>query len=289
MVDSKINTDSQSLGRALATLEGVAELRSKLSGVDAWLVGGAVRDLLRGEGRADLDIAVVEDAAEVASRLGPPDTAAESFGTASVRLDGVRVDIARARRETYAHPGALPTVEPAPLADDLARRDFTVNAMALPLFGEVELVDPYSGAADLGAGLLRVLHADSFRDDPTRALRAARYAARLGFEVEPVTLALLKETDLGTVSDDRVRAELRRIVAEETGPEALMLLAGWGLAGIDAGAPSRLRATRELLADPDWGEIADPEDASLAAAVPSQGAAARVADLTAAAPAHPSV
>jgi len=199
VVDSKINTDSQSLGRALATLEGVAELRSKLSGVDAWLVGGAVRDLLRGEGRADLDIAVVEDAAEVASRLGPPDTAAEAFGTASVPLDGVRVDIARARRETYAHPGALPTVEPAPLADDLARRDFTVNAMALPLFGEVELVDPYSGTADLGAGLLRVLHADSFRDDPTRALRAARYAARLGFEVEPVTLALLKETDLGTV------------------------------------------------------------------------------------------
>jgi len=283
-----VNTESESLEHALGGLDGVAELRAALAGHEVWLVGGAVRDLLRGEERADLDIVVTEDAAELASRLGEPESAQETFNTATVRLRDVQVDVAGARRETYAHPGALPEVEPASLSEDLARRDFTVNAMAIPLHGPAELIDPSRGLTDLDAGLLRVLHPNSFRDDPTRALRAARYAARLDMGVEAVTLALLEATDLRLVSADRVRAEIRRIVAEEAAPDALMLLAGWGLAGIDAAAPVRLRATRELLADPDWAEVADLGESSLAAAIPPPASAAIVETLTFATPDRPS-
>ncbi len=176
-------------GSALDALEGVDELRSKLGDIEAWLVGGAVRDLLRGEGRADLDIVVEGDAVEVASRIGAPAASARGFGTASVALDGVRVDIARARRETYAHPGALPTVEPATLADDLERRDFTVNAMALPLFGDAGADrSARRRSRSRGQGSCECSTRIRFDDDPTRALRAARYAARLGLQVEPETL-----------------------------------------------------------------------------------------------------
>src|SRR5688500_286714 len=158
MANALIPTDPESLGRALHELEGVDELRAKLEGAHAWLVGGAVRDLLLGGTRADLDVVVEGDAAGAAALLGAEAKSHERFGTASVDLGGIRVDVARARRETYANPGALPEVEPAALLDDLARRDFTVNAMALPLSGRAELLDPHGGRADLEAGLLRVLH-----------------------------------------------------------------------------------------------------------------------------------
>src|SRR6185436_18110491 len=105
-------------------------LRETLGEQEAWLVGGAVRDLLLGGTRADLDVVVEGEAAAVAAALGAEPRAHERFGTASVQVDGIRVDIARARRETYERPGALPDVEAAQLEDDLARRDFTVNAMA---------------------------------------------------------------------------------------------------------------------------------------------------------------
>src|SRR5581483_12290539 len=102
-------------------------------------------------------------------------------------------DLARTRRESYSRPGALPDVEPAAVADDLARRDFTMNAMALRLTEPPgELLDPFGGVADIEARLVRVLHEGSFRDDATRMLRACRYAARFGFALEPVTLALLR-------------------------------------------------------------------------------------------------
>src|SRR5690606_1894726 len=109
------------------------------------------------------------------------------FMTAAVRAGEVAIDVATARRETYDYPGALPRVEPAAIEEDLGRRDFTVNAMALPLQGAPELLDPHGGLADLEAGTLRLLHEASVRDDPTRALRAARYAARLGFKLDPAS------------------------------------------------------------------------------------------------------
>ena len=283
-----IPTDPESLGRALNALEGVDELRAKLGDRQAWLVGGAVRDLLLGGTRADIDLVTEGDAAAVAALLGAESKAHERFGTASVDVGGIRVDIAAARRETYEHPGALPEVEPASLADDLARRDFTVNAMALPLSGQAELTDPYGGRADLEAGVLRVLHPGSFVDDPTRALRAARYAARLDLELEPETATLLQSVKLGTVSADRVDAELRRLLAEERGPEALELLASWGLAGIDEGAPDRARAARERLADPAWAELVEGTDAVAEAARPGDGTRRAVAALVQTAPERPS-
>ncbi len=283
-----IPTDPDSLGQALGALEGVDELRAKLGEQQAWLVGGAVRDLLKGGSRADLDVVLEGDAAAVAALLGAESKAHERFGTASVDVAGVRVDFAAARRETYAHPGALPDVEPASLADDLARRDFTVNAMALPLSDEAELIDPHGGRADLEAGVLRVLHPGSFNDDPTRALRAARYAARLGLDLEPETAKLLQAANLSTVSEDRVNAEMSRLLAEERTPEALELLARWGLAGIDEGAPDRARATRERLADPAWAELVNGTDAMSEAARPSEGARRAVATLTRMVPSRPS-
>ena len=283
-----IPTDPESLGRALDALEGVGEVRAKLGDGDAWLVGGAVRDLLLGGTRADLDLVVEDDAATVATLLGAEPKSHERFGTASVALGGVRVDIAGARTETYAQPGALPDVEPAVLADDLARRDFTVNAMALPLAGDVELIDPHGGRVDLERGILRVLHPGSFADDPTRALRAARYAARLGLELEAETEGLLAGTDLGTVSADRVDAELRRLVAEECAPDALALLARWGLAAIDEGAPDRVRAARDLLEDPDWADVVDEAKALFEAARPSDESRRVVSAFTRGTPERPS-
>ena len=173
-----IPTDPESLSAPCTPSRASTSCARSSASSDAWLVGGAVRDLLLGGTRADLDLVVEGDAAEVAALLGAAPTAHERFGTASVGVDEFRVDVASARRETYEQPGALPEVEPAPLADDLARRDFTVNAMALPLAGRPELIDPHGGRADLEARAPARAPSGSFRDDPTRALRAARYAAR---------------------------------------------------------------------------------------------------------------
>jgi tRNA nucleotidyltransferase (CCA-adding enzyme) len=279
-----IPTDPEHLDEALHALEGVNELRAKLQGREVWLVGGAVRDLLLGGTRADLDLVVEGDASEAAALLGAEPKAHQRFGTASVGLGEIRVDVAGARRETYARPGSLPDVEPATLAEDLARRDFTVNAMALPLAGTAELVDPHGGRADLETGLLRVLHERSFHDDPTRALRAARYAARLDLKLEPDTEQLLATADLETVSQDRVDAELRRLLAEETAPDALALLAGWGLAGIDDAAPDRVRSARSLLADPAWAGVVEPGILLFEAARPSDESRRAVAEIPREAP-----
>jgi tRNA nucleotidyltransferase (CCA-adding enzyme) len=185
-----------------------------------YLVGGSVRDLLLGRATFDLDLVVEGDAAALAGSLGGELTVHDRFGTSTVRLDGHAYDIARARRETYARPGALPDVEPAPLAEDLKRRDFTVNAMAITLGGDAagELRTAPGALQDLDERRLRVLHDRSFIDDPTRLLRLARYAGRLGFEVEPHTRALAGEAiatgALGTLSGSRLGAELRLLARE---------------------------------------------------------------------------
>jgi tRNA nucleotidyltransferase (CCA-adding enzyme) len=234
-----------------------------------YLVGGAVRDLLLGRGGADVDLVVEGDATDLAGRLGAAPTEHERFSTAKVELAGREVDIAMARRESYPRPGALPVVEPADsIGEDLGRRDFTINAMALPLRAPTELIDPYGGKADLAAGLLRVLHPASFVDDPTRALRAARYAARFDFALEPETERLLRATDLGTVSADRRRAELLRLAAEAAAPRGFELLAEWGLVEMREGGVELARRVGELLATPVWIGFTERDRAVLAAALP---------------------
>jgi tRNA nucleotidyltransferase (CCA-adding enzyme) len=266
-----------------------------------YLVGGAVRDLLLGRGRADIDLAVEGDPGALAMALGADSLAAhERFGTLKVRLDGEEIDIAAARRETYPKPGALPTVTlGAPIRTDLARRDFTVNAMAVPLADPRDLLDPYDGQADLERGLLRVIHDASFVDDPTRAIRAARYAARFGLGLEERTDKLLRATDLGTVTPERRWAELRRLAEEGTAVKGLELLAGWGLvqprsgggpvgdeptlgSSRAAGPFGLARAVDELLGSTPWEAEADRAEAILAAALGPEAGAEALAS------AHPS-
>jgi len=282
--------DAQELAARVDALPGVAELRAALGGTPAYLVGGALRDVLRGASGADVDvdIAVEGDAIALARRAGELVRAHERFGTATVAIDGARIDLARTRRERYPAPGALPVVEPADIVADLARRDFTVNAMAFPLAGDRRLIDPHGGARDLRAGVLRVLHSGSLRDDPTRALRAARYAARLGMRLDPETERLVRAADLSTVSADRVDAELRLIAAEESAVGALELLADWGLAGVDPKAPGRARAALAVLELEGWAELDHRVEVVLAAALRDPDATAAAERLAAARPARPS-
>ncbi len=187
-----------------------------------------------------------------------------------MRFGEEEVDLATARRERYPRPGALPEVElGAPIRVDLARRDFTVNAMAIPLADTRQLIDPYDGQADLEAGVLRAIHAGSFVDDPTRAIRAARYAARFGLAIEPETRDWLLATDLGTITPERRWSELRKLAAEENATRGLELLAGWGLVEPRPGGESfaLARDVNRLMAAPPWSEEADRAEAILAAAL----------------------
>jgi tRNA nucleotidyltransferase (CCA-adding enzyme) len=216
-----------------------------------YLVGGAVRDLLRGGRPLDLDVVVEGDAAATASRIGDEPVVYDRFGTSTVDAGGFSYDVARARRERYPTPGALPEVEPAGINEDLLRRDFTVNAIAVALGGEDRgSVRAAPGALDdLDAGILRVLHDRSFLDDPTRLLRLARYASRLGFRTEPATLALaraaLGEGALATVSGPRVGTELRLLARE---PDPVAALATLHELGIDRAIHPAFGLTDEGLA-----------------------------------------
>ena len=255
------------LSERLSQLDDLARIPEAANTTPVYLVGGSVRDLLLGTPRVDLDVVVEGSAEELAERLGGAEAVHERFGTATVRLGGLAVDLATARAETYPQPGALPSVRPADLEADLARRDFTINAMAIPLTGETRLIDPHGGRGDLDAGLIRVLHPASFVDDPTRALRAARYAARLSFSLESRTAQIVREADLETVSADRVDAEMLRICAEPAAAAALALLEGWGLLELAPRAPERVEAVRELLSAPPWRGEADVALSVYAAAV----------------------
>ncbi len=269
--------DAAQLAERLAALPALERIREASAGLPVYLVGGAVRDLLLGRSRADVDVVVEGDASQVASRLGGEAVTHERFATATARVDGLEVDLATARTESYAHPGALPDVSPATLGEDLARRDFTINAMAVPLVAEPELIDPHGGRADLERGLVRVLHERSFVDDPTRALRAARYAARFRFKVEEETERLARAADLGTVSSDRVEAELRKLAAEDDPRPGFELLDEWGLVSLPDGGAEALAAVAELLSGPPWSDVCERADAVLAVALGRQGDAVELA------------
>lgn len=248
--------DQQRIAQALARLRA-HPAAGLLAGTPAYAVGGAVRDSLRGEEHTELDVVIDGELEPLLERLAATHRieVAEHhvrFGTATIAFDGSRVDLTRSRRERYQRPGALPDVEPAPIRADLGRRDFTVNAMAVPLSGPVELIDPYDGLVDLDARRLRVLHRGSFRDDPTRSIRAARYAARLRMDLEPGTAALVEDADLSTVSGDRVEAEVRRTAREAAAPWAFALLDGWGVMFLGQGRLALISSISQIAGERSW-------------------------------------
>jgi tRNA nucleotidyltransferase (CCA-adding enzyme) len=260
------------LRERLRRLPGMDRLLPALDGLPpTYLVGGAVRDLLRGADGVDVDLAVEGDARSVArtlaERLGGSAREHERFGTATVRAGALAFDLAATRTETYDEPGALPRVEAAGLADDLKRRDFTVNALAVALSGDDlgHLYDPHGGRADLDAGVVRILHAGSFLDDPTRLLRAVRYETRLGFQMDEDTeraaRAALAEDALSTVSGKRVRDELMDLLSEHEAPAAVERMRELGL---DRALHPALDPDPDLVASASLGAAAIGADRALA-------------------------
>lgn len=227
-------------------LSGIAD-RSAALGFPCYLVGGFVRDLLLRRPVNDLDVIVEGDAIQLGrmllKELGGTLTPHAPFYTAiwqPPKLDDT-IDLITARSETYEAPGALPTVTPSTIEDDLRRRDFTLNALAVRVDGEHlgEVLDPLNGRDDLERGIIRILHPRSFIDDPTRILRAIRYEGRYGFQIESGTLALVNAealSVLSTLSGERLRHELDLILAE--GEAASMLARADALGVLKAIHPS---------------------------------------------------
>lgn len=249
---------------ALRALPGAAAVLDALAGRgDVWVVGGAVRDALLGRAPRDLDLVVAGDAVALAAELGDVVAVHERFGTAETEVAGLGVGVAAARRDSYPRPGALPDVSPATLQDDLARRDFTINAVAVSLDGDLHGVDGWR--EDLEAGRLRVLHDDSFIDDPTRLWRAARYSARLGFGLDAQTERLARSAVAGgaleTVTGARLGNELALALRQPDPAAALSAAAELGLLPAGAGARRGLVSDALALAPDD----ADPGLVALSA------------------------
>jgi tRNA nucleotidyltransferase (CCA-adding enzyme) len=270
---------------ALAELAGRVVAAADESGLALYLVGGPVRDWLLGRALRDVDLVMEPepggaDAPVLAKALAPALEAAgarvtrhDRFGTLAVARDGIALDVTTARRERYAHDGALPDVAPGGLEEDLLRRDFAVNAIALPLSRAARarhagLVDPAHGVRDLERRALRILHRRSFHDDPTRALRAARLAPRLGFSLSRdsrnALRAALRDGAFGRVSGERLRRELVKLFDEAAlgldPAAALRLLDEWHVLGaLEPGlalpreAVAPLRRLGRALGAPPWG------------------------------------
>ena len=235
------------LPRLRPVLDAVAAVRE---GEGIYLVGGTVRDILLDEPGFDVDLAVEGDgvrfAEALARRIGGRVRSHDAFGTAVVEHgDAERVDVVTARRERYEAPAALPAVEPGTIDDDLARRDFTINAMAASLGADDlgRVVDPFDGRADLEAGTIRVLHDRSFVDDPTRIFRAIRYASRYGFALDDHTLDLARSAIddglVGRLTPARLRDELVLLLDEPHAPASIRQL---GKLGADRAIHPRLVA-----------------------------------------------
>lgn len=223
----------------LTLLSNIANLAETL-GMSCYLVGGSVRDLLLGRPINDLDVIVEGDAITLAKKLvevyGGKQTPHFKFRTAFWHVPNSEqvVDLITARIETYEKPGALPMVAPSSIEEDLSRRDFTINAMALRLDGHGlgEILDPLGGGADLERGVIRILHPNSFIDDPTRIFRAIRYEVRYGFAIEPETLSAINEESLKvleSLSGERLRNELDLILDEDGAAGMVLRVANLGL------------------------------------------------------------
>lgn len=233
-------------------------------GVHPYLVGGPVRDMLLDRGAFDIDLTLEQDsstlARALAKRLGGRVKSFPQFLTYKVIADDLpEIDIATARKERYRKPGALPTVSEGKLRDDLLRRDFSVNALAFDLI-EARLVDPTGGERDLRARLIRILHDESFVDDPTRIFRAIRLAVRLGFTIEPGTAEQMREAiesgALGTVARERLWRELFLAMDEADAPKVLVEMTCTGALGIlfgkrKAALESLQRVQRQIAQNPE--------------------------------------
>lgn len=232
-----------------------------------FLVGGPVRDILLGRNSFDVDLAIEDDSSALARALAKRTNGRvksfPQFLTYKVVADDMpEIDIATARKEKYRQPGSLPVVTPGKLRDDLLRRDFSINALALDLI-DGTLHDPTGGARDLGERLVRVLHERSFLDDPTRVFRAIRLATRLGFALEGETAQRLRDAirsgALETVSKERIWREVFLAMDEQAAPAVLVEMAAYGafdvLFGprhVDESLHERLAlAQREIEANPE--------------------------------------
>ena len=220
--------------RVVRLLREIGQLGDE-RGCQVYVVGGVVRDLLLGHVTLDLDLTVegvgIAFARLVADRYRAGLAVFERFATARLAFpDGLKIDIATTRRESYAQPAVLPTVQPASIEEDLSRRDFTINAIAVQLnprqFGR--LLDPYGGQRDLRAHTIRVLHAGSFQDDPTRIFRAIRFDQRFGFLLERTTMRLLAQAAstnlIQQLSGPRLRNEILLLFAEHDPMRAIARL-----------------------------------------------------------------
>jgi tRNA nucleotidyltransferase (CCA-adding enzyme) len=226
----------KSLDSARRELLNLVREEAAQRGNPLFIVGGSVRDLVLGRPLNDFDLTLEGDAIAfaraLASKHGGGVTAHPKFGTAkwflpeNLRTGGHTLDLISARSETYKHPAALPTVKLGSITDDLRRRDFTINALAIRLDGSHfgELRDELNGVEDIQKGTIRVLHPRSFIDDPTRMYRAARYEGRYGFKLSEDTLALIPEARgfIEKLSGQRIRHELDLILDE---PNAVSILA----------------------------------------------------------------
>ncbi len=222
----------------LALVSQIGRL-AQAQGMVAYLVGGPVRDLAIKLPNVDLDITVEGSGIRLAqefSTLHPSSKLVRypAFKTATVGLSGGHmVDFATARKETYSKGGVFPKVVLSNIKDDLFRRDFTINAIAISInpdsWGKV--VDPFGGMDDLRAKRIRILHEKSFVDDPTRIVRAARFKTRLGFTLERNTLKILKRAVkakvLDTIKPQRYRKEFNKILKEKEAKKAMDCLRSW--------------------------------------------------------------
>jgi tRNA nucleotidyltransferase (CCA-adding enzyme) len=208
----------------LAYASKILEPLQSVQGSTVYLVGGILRDMFLDVHTQDKDLDFVIEghtehiSKEMQNKLGGHLTSHPEFGTFTLKTQGYVLDFVSARSESYRYPGALPTVRFGTIWDDLARRDFTFNALALRL-SPLELLDPHQGLDDLQNRLLRILHPDSFLDDPTRIIRGARLAGRLGFKWEAATKGKIAEAltseALRNISKERLKAEFRLCLTEE--------------------------------------------------------------------------
>ena len=227
-----LSTLPAELSAALSQLKSAAQA----GGYRLYIVGGAVRDLLLGLPARDIDVVVLGDAISLTKAL-PRGTGKLTiypvFGTATISFGSLRLDLSSARTESYPRPGALPTVRHSTLEDDISRRDFTINALAISLneddYGH--LIDCCGGQKDLTAKLIRAMHPKSFSDDPTRIWRAVRYEQRLSFGIEPDTLGWLKKdvTGLKNISGERLWYELECVLREDEPEKTLLRLGALGV------------------------------------------------------------
>ena len=241
-------------------LAGILAAEGESEAEAAYLVGGSVRDALLGLTPGDMDLSIVGDAPQFAATFadkgGGVVEAVSQFGTARVGLPAGRFDLAMSRTETYATPGALPTVKSSGIQEDLSRRDFTINAMAVDLSPSNwgDLVDPHGGFSDTARRRIQILHPGSFRDDPTRIFRAIRYEQRLGFNLDPGALSLMKRDwdYMDLISAARVRGELEKILGDPLRADILAAAEDRDvLAGIDISFRVSRAALQAMRRNPD--------------------------------------